>query len=303
MGNPSSGAFGCRLGALFHIENAPTFASTGLHTETLAVTDIKSDNPFMGVTKPVPREDAYLLCLLERDMIDHQVWEEGQPFARRTVKAGSFLLRDLKRGQAALIDQPHHSTHFYFPRAALNDLADDAGAVRIGELDYMPGDPIDDPVLAQLAASVRPAFANPDQVNRLFLEHVLSAMAVHVAATYGGLAQRTKPFAGGLARWQERRAMELMRADLGGALSLAHIARQCHLSLSQFSRAFKQSTGIAPHRWLLQQRVEQAKVRLADPTTSLASIALICGFADQSHLTRVFSRYTGLTPGAWRRSR
>lgn len=299
----SSSAVGRRLGNLFQLQSAPSFTTTGLHAGKLAVTDIRSDEPVLGLTAEVPREDAYLLILLDREMHDHQVWENGRPFPRQTVKAGEFILRDLKRGQAALIDQPHHTTHFYFSRAALNDLADDAGAARIEELRYEPGAPINDPIASHLAACFRPAFVNPEEVNRLFLEHVLTAMGVHVATTYGGMTTATLPPTGGLARWQERRAMEILRENLDGSTSLTDVARQCGLSVSQFSRAFKQSTGVAPHRWLLHQRVEQAKAKLANPAASLASIAQACGFSDQSHLTRVFSRYTGVTPAAWRRSR
>lgn len=299
---PVSGAIGQRLGQLFHMESAPAFVSTGLRAGELAVTDIRSDDPVLGVTDTVPEEDAYLLCLLEREMYQHQIWENGRPLARRTVRVGEFLLRDLKRGQAALIDRPHHSMHFYIPRSALNGFADDAGAPRIGELNHTPGVPICDPIALHLAACFRPALANPDQANRLFLEHALLAMGIHVATTYGGMTQRVRPPNGGLARWQERRAQEMLRAGLRGDISLADIARECGLSVSQFSRAFRESTGSAPHRWLIQQRVEVAKTKLADPTQSLASIALSCGFADQSHLTRVFSRYTGATPAAWRRS-
>lgn len=298
----ASGAVGRRLGQLFHIESAPAFVATGLRAGNLAVTDIQSDDPVIGLTDMVPIEDAYLLSLHEREMQDLQIWENGRPLPRQTLRVGQFLIRDLNRGQAALIDRPHHSTHFYLPRSALNEIADDAGAPRIGELSHTPGVPICDPIALHLAACFRPAFADPDQANRLFLEHALLAMGIHVAATYGGMTQRVQPPNGGLARWQERRAQEMLRADLRGDTSLADIARECGLSVSQFSRAFKKSTGSAPHRWLIQQRVETAKAKLADPAQSLASIALSCGFADQSHLTRVFSRYTGITPAAWRRS-
>ena len=107
---------------------------------------------------------------------------------------------------------------------------------------------------------------------------------------------------GGLAGWQEKRAKEILIADLTGATSLTDIALDCRLSVSQFSRAFKQSTGVAPHCWLIQQRVEAAKHRLTNHSMSLVDIALDCGFADQSHLTRVFAQHTGVTPAAWRRS-
>jgi transcriptional regulator GlxA family with amidase domain len=82
---------------------------------------------------------------------------------------------------------------------------------------------------------------------------------------------------------------------------MADLARACNLSPGHFTRAFKQTTGQPPHRWLMERRIEKAKQLLTDTTLSLAEIAMACGFADQSHFTRVFSRTTHASPGAWRR--
>ena len=82
----------------------------------------------------------------------------------------------------------------------------------------------------------------------------------------------------------------------------SEVARECRLSVSHFSRAFRRSMGVAPHNWLLTRRVEAAKEKLRDDRLSLLDVALVCGFADQSHLTRVFTRIVGVSPGAWRRA-
>ena len=68
-----------------------------------------------------------------------------------------------------------------------------------------------------------------------------------------------------------------------------------------FTRAFKQAQGDAPHRWL-RQRVQHAKTLLRETHMSLAEITIVCGFADQSHFTRVFGAHTGQAPGVWRRN-
>jgi len=67
-------------------------------------------------------------------------------------------------------------------------------------------------------------------------------------------------------------------------------------------RAFRRTTGLPPHRWLLRHRVEKAKALLRESALPLHDVALECGFADQSHLTRVFTRWAGQAPGTWRRS-
>jgi AraC family transcriptional regulator len=88
---------------------------------------------------------------------------------------------------------------------------------------------------------------------------------------------------------------------LDSSISLKEVARECGLSLSYFSRAFRRSMGIPPHTWLLQHRIEVAKEKLRDHRLSVSQVALACGFADQSHLTRVFTSMVGLSPAAWRR--
>jgi len=73
------------------------------------------------------------------------------------------------------------------------------------------------------------------------------------------------------------------------------------LSSSQFGRAFKVSTGAAPHKWFLDARIESAKAMLADRNRNLVDIALDTGFSEQSHFSRAFRSATGATPNAWRR--
>ena len=98
------------------------------------------------------------------------------------------------------------------------------------------------------------------------------------------------------------RAKEVLSANLDGRIPLKEVALECGLSSSYFSRAFRRSMGSSPHKWLLMLRVETAKQKLRDSRLSLRDVALACGFADQSHLTQVFTRIVGASPGAWRRA-
>src|ERR1700744_5926920 len=107
----------------------------------------------------------------------------------------------------------------------------------------------------------------------------------------------------GLAAWQIRRADEFIEPHLGGDLSVADLAGECGLSASYFARAFRLATGTPPHQWLIKRRIERAKRLLREGSLDLAQIAVACGFADQSHLSRTFARHEGHTPGKWRRVR
>jgi AraC family transcriptional regulator len=83
-------------------------------------------------------------------------------------------------------------------------------------------------------------------------------------------------------------------------ISLRDLADECSLSVRHFTRTFRQTMGMSLHRWLTLHRVDVAKKMLLNREKSLADVALSCGFADQSHFTRVFAGMTGFTPHGWR---
>jgi AraC family transcriptional regulator len=296
------GAYGETLARSFGVEDAPAIVTRTLPRAQIGVTEIRVDNPTSTISESVPHEDAYLVALSLMDIPMAIYWDDGRQAPIRSVRAGDTTLHDLRRRPSVLIDTPRHSLLFYLPRATLDAIAVASNAPRIDELRYEPNLGMRDDTLRHLGMSLLPALRTPEQVNRLFLDHVTLAVATHVAQTYGGLQTVPGPVRGGLAPWQEKRAKEMLAADLTGATPLSAIAKACGLSTSHFSRAFRRSTGHAPHAWLLNLRVETAKALLRQHQMPLHTIALACGFADQSHFTRVFSRLVGESPGAWRRS-
>jgi AraC-like DNA-binding protein len=294
-------AYGRDFGRNFGLENVPAIVTRALRKAPIAVTEVGSDSPQARHTGALPREDAYLVGLQLRDFPRHEYWEEGRQVEVHDLRAGQTTFYDLKRDPVALIDKPYHCVFFYIPRSAFNAIADDAGAPRIGELTYRPGAGVFDQTLLSLGQSLLAALAAPQCVSQLFVDHVTFAVGTHVAQSYGRMMPVRQLPRGGLAPWQVRRAKELLTANLQGALALRDIARECGLSVSHFARAFRVSVGMAPHQWLLRRRVDHATNLLPDPRLSLSDVALACGFADQSHFTRVFSRVTGCSPGSWRR--
>ena len=105
---------------------------------------------------------------------------------------------------------------------------------------------------------------------------------------------------GGLAAWQLRTARELM-SDLTRKPSLERLASAARLSTFHFCRAFRQSTGVPPHKYMVQCRIERTKELMRDPDLSLTEIALRVGFADSSKFSSTFRRVTGMTPREFRK--
>ena len=292
---------GTKLGHLLHLKKAPALITRSLRSAELAVTETRDDNPARILSGSFPSEDAFLVSLKFRDYPDCECWERGRCVIKSDVRAGATYLYDLKRDPRYVIDKPFHSLFFYLPRSAFDDIAKQSGVQRFGELAYQPGIGHDDGVVRHLGASILEALHRSDETNQLFVDHMMLALTAHVAQTYGGLRPTAEPSRSGLAPWQVKRACERLDSDLGGTLSLQQVAAEFDLSVSHFSRAFRISTGLPPHQWLLRQRVKAAKQLMTVRGLPLAEIAVSAGFANQSHLTKVFSALVGVSPAAWRR--
>jgi AraC family transcriptional regulator len=107
-------------------------------------------------------------------------------------------------------------------------------------------------------------------------------------------AARVPP--GGLTRNQAARVLEYIESNLSGELALTELAGIAGLSLHHFARMFKRTIGAAPHRYVLERRVERAKAMLRTSGASLAEISFSTGFCSQSHLTNTFRRMLSATP-------
>src|SRR6202051_4949343 len=295
-------AYGRRLGERFRVENAPAIVSRALRTANIAVTEIRCDNPLPEMSAPIQQEDAFLVALNLRELLNCEYWEDGRRASVCDLRAGESCLYDLKREPRSFLDEPYHSLIFYLPRAALDAIADEANAPRIRDLSYKPGAGVNDVTISGLGSLLLPVLSHPDQANPLFVDQVLLAGGVHGAQTYGGMRPVSQPARGGLAPWQERRAREFLLANIKRGVALKEVARECGLSVGHFSHAFRRTLGVAPHKWLIEQRVVLSKDKLRDDGLSLSDVAAECGFSDQSHLTRIFRQRVGVSPGTWRRA-
>ncbi len=297
----TSEGYGQGLAERLRAEPAQAIVTRVLRTTDMAVTETRCDVLMGQEMSSHAREDAFFITLTFRDYPGREYWEDGRLMAVSDVRSGQTCIHDLKRAPSAVIDKPFHVLFFYLPRGALDAIAEEADAPRIGDLRHAPL-PQDDETVAGFGNVMLPALHRPDQVNQLFVDHVLQGLGIYVAQSYGGMRPLQPPIRGGLAVWQVRRAKEILSSNLDGRLPLKEVARECGLSASHFARAFRHSVGSAPHQWLLMHRVEVAQQKLRDGRLSLREIALSCGFADQSHLTQVFTRIIGTSPGAWRRA-
>jgi AraC family transcriptional regulator len=296
---PASGAYGDGLAKYFRPDASSHLVTTAVRKSKLAVTRIRRDTPGHGLTSPLPTERAFSVLLQLRDSPKRELFLAGRSVYRGGYGARTTSIVDLEQEPTANLESPFDVIHFYVSRAALNEIADEQGAPRIDTLTCERG--ILDPTVWHLGQALLPALERPHEIGAMYADHVLLATHSYFAVAFGGMRLPSFSRRGGLAPWQVRCATELMIERLGQDISLSEAAGACGLSPNYFARAFKQSVGTPPHRWLLLQRVLRAKSLLRNPAFSLADVAAACGFADQSHFTRVFTSIVGASPGAWRK--
>lgn len=158
-----------------------------------------------------------------------------------------------------------------------------------------------DPNIMRLAQLFAEECTSDEPHSRLYGDH----LSVALLATLSRLsAPRPSPAGNGrLAPWQLRCVTEYLNAHVAEDVELQAMSDLVKMSRSYFSRAFKMSTGLAPHQWLMQARIAKSKELLLISDRPLAQIAIDVGFADQAHFTRTFGRVVGESPGAWQRAR
>ncbi|MBE9031362.1 helix-turn-helix transcriptional regulator [filamentous cyanobacterium LEGE 11480] len=169
------------------------------------------------------------------------------------------------------------------------------------EIELIPQFAIDDPVIQQLAHALKLEIQTGCLSGRLYGESLGTALAARLVQNYAVSKPSLKFKSSGLSRSQLERVIDYMKANLTQDLSILDLATLIKMSESHFSRSFKQSVGISPYQYLMQQRVERAKQLLEQKSTAISTIALDCGFANQTHLTKVFRQMTGVTPKAYQK--
>jgi AraC family transcriptional regulator len=166
-------------------------------------------------------------------------------------------------------------------------------------------DPVTLHIALSLALAVEASDGDAGSTDPLLLEHLGQSLACRVVKLLGSRFPSGRAQAGprSLESQRLRRVIDYIEGHLGEpTLSVEQLAEVAHLSPYHFSRAFKSATGQAPHRFVLERRVERARLHLAESRESLAGIAYCTGFSSQAHFSSIFRRLTGVTPKQYRQS-
>jgi AraC family transcriptional regulator len=181
----------------------------------------------------------------------------------------------------------------YLNKVAQESFAFDPGQVRLKTVEGQR-----DPVITSIAGALMREVMSGDAGSRLYAESLANLVAVHLLRNYTDHPELIEAEKVNVAPRSVIQAMKYIHDNYPNDVRLADIAGAAHLSPYHLTRVFKKATGVSPHRYLVQVRVNSARSLLTAGAgdRSLAEIASAVGFADQSHLTRHFKRMLGMTP-------
>lgn len=173
--------------------------------------------------------------------------------------------------------------------------------LKIGAAELVPKYGDEDSQVVQTAIALWSQLESRLPGERLFADSAATLLAVHLLRKYGSIVPSSfREYRGGLAPAKLRRATEFINEHLEQNMCLREIAAATGMSEYYFARLFKQSTGLAPHQYVLKQRVDRAKQLLIKSELPLVEIGLATGFQSQSHFTKVFGKFTGIPPSKYR---
>jgi AraC-like DNA-binding protein len=302
------------LESQIHEENGPTIAADRQHDRPGCAPDAAGMTHYYRLHNGSGRATfrfampGFQANLVLSRRVGETVFEHCEPHHRIIVTLGGSTAETIAQAQGAqTVTRP-----------------DRAGSISIIPADTCRRVILKDPALSLLTIAIAPDFIEDAPARPPLIQNGRddwlwrAALAFEGAALAGGrelehqglaiaMARHLQRLGGGGRRLPTgldpaalRRVIALMQERMAETLSLADLAGESGLSVSAFGRAFRQSTGLAPHRYFTALRMQHAKALLRRQGLALVQIAGVVGYSDQAHFTTAFARHTGLPPARWR---
>jgi AraC family transcriptional regulator len=228
----------------------------------------------------------------------HLVQQHGERWHESIVKQGDLALvpagqSTYWRGQE---DTPMSNLCIYLQPELVTQtaLSSDLNPDRIELIDCFSES---DPHLYQIAMMLLAEIRSGGLMGKLYAESLTQVLVIQLLRNYSSLQPKIIEDRYNLPTRRLENAIDYIHAHLDGDLSMAQIADSVNTSPTYFASLFKQATGISLHQYVIEQRVNRAKLLLETTDLPISSIAAQVGFASSSHLTYHCKRQTGMTPG------
>jgi AraC family transcriptional regulator len=252
----------------------------------------------------VPKVDLPEMCFKDHIIgmtgqhINYEIKTDGR-FKRYRLLAGESLIIPAKQAFTMSFDQAHtskvlHLSHKLLKRNAL-ELWD------IDKFELIQSHQVQDPLIESIQKALRLELKTNSDGCDIYAQTMGNALAIHLLTRYSTHKKPIKMYSGGLSPRDLKLMIEYINDNLDKHLDLDDLANIVQLSQYHFARAFKQSLGISPHQYVIQQRVELSKHLLKQGTVTINEISIECGFSNPSHFAKCFRQHIGVSPKQFRK--
>ena len=243
---------------------------------------------------PVHKTDHHMVCLSfcakgpERRL--------GNQYKQETISPGSVIVIPEKIEHWSAWKHPARFATFSLQPQTLAKIAPDA--VNPDTLELIPAfaSPKPDRLISSIGLAIKQQLETDSHGCDFYLECLFNALLAHLVQNYCSCTHRFKEYSDGLPNYKLKQALEYINDNLDKPIKLKAIAKVVDLSHFYFSHLFKESTGMSPYKYVIQQRVTKAQELITSSKLSLADIAYECGFSSQSQMTHHFRKSVGVTP-------
>jgi len=256
---------------------------------------------YQSLDVPVPAMRDYMLVVYREGLTPMNRKCSG-PWRSETVGPGSVSLLTRSTDSHWHWTMPIDVHHLYISPARLAKIAGDACQREIAHVELRDILRADDPTIVNAVSTLVAEIQRGGLGGPLYVEALTIQICVHLLRVYASELRGIQPGKRDLTRNQARRIEEYLSEHLEERLTLSEIAQVAGTSVFHLIRQFHETFGCPPHAYVTRLRLERARFLIANEDAPLKCIAAMCGFYDQSHMTRLFRRRYRATPGEYRRN-
>ena len=237
------------------------------------------------------------LHVVLRGSVRYEVRTRGKTLEFAATSGTIFVLPRGTVDEIRWSGPTHRIAAALHPRLLANALDETA---HLSEIELTEHWNLTDPNLMAVLLAMSSDLEAGSPAGKMYGEALANALAVYLLKRYAVKAYVPAVYGGGMPRYRLSRVIDYIQENLSGDLALAQLAAVAGMSPHYFAELFRQSTGRAPHQYVLLQRINLAKERLRDPQRSVIDAGLDAGFQNSSHFSRVFRKWVGVSPSAFR---
>lgn len=288
-----------RISAIRNDKIVPLLPSTPINSNLRSpLSGVMLETHALGAVEiPEHEHSSFCLTLQTGRPVEIEWWSEGKN-GKDFHQPGSMVLLTPGARHRARMKHPSHQVLLSIDESYLLKAAQELG--KQNELSFENRWKFEDRRLSLLTTELQREMQTGGEMGSLYHEHLGMLLSIALIQKFHVGLQVSQPLKGGMPRARLQRVLDYIAENSHRDIRLADLAETVDMSVFHFARLFRLEMGMTPYRYLVEQRLQQAKALLRNDTRPVAEIAIETGFTSPCHFSRAFRRYMGVSPTEWK---